>query len=194
MKCRFDLLTRALAGALVAGTLMACSRDAGSLGPVLGGHGEHAAFARNPAAETSPEVQKWLAGLRAATARFHRFEAARQAGYDARITPCMEQPGAGGMGYHYAHPLLIDAVVQEFAPEALLFEPQKNGNMRFVGVEYIVPFTAWTQPAPPVLHGLTFQANQEFQVWALHVWVGEHNPAGIFMNWNPRVHCGFAQD
>jgi hypothetical protein len=93
------------------------------------------------------------------------------------------------MGFHYGDTDLIDGTVEEFAPELLLFEPQKNGKLRFVGVEYIVPFTAWTEPEPPVLHGLTFHANNTFQVWALHAWVGQNNPAGIFQDWNPRINC-----
>jgi hypothetical protein len=104
----------------------------------------------------------------------------------------MEQAGAGGMGFHYGDTNLIDSTVEEFAPELLLFEPQKNGKLRLVAVEYIVPFTAWTEPEPPTLHGLSFHANDTFQVWALHAWVEQNNPAGIFQDWNPRISCKHA--
>jgi hypothetical protein len=96
------------------------------------------------------------------------------------------------MGFHCGDPGLIDGVVEELKPELLLYEPQKNGRLRLVAVEYVVPFTAWTQADPPSLHGLTFAANQTFQVWALHAWVWRHNPAGTFADWNPTVNCAHA--
>lgn len=170
-------------------TLAGCGPTNGAVAPDVTSHGHDAAFARY---EDSPEVQKWLAGLRNAIAPFHRFDAAVAAGYSAQITPCMEEPGVGGMGFHYGDPNIIDSTVEEFAPELLLYEPQGNGKLRLVAVEYIVPFTAWTEADPPTLHGLTFHANNTFQVWALHAWVAQHNPAGIFQDWNPRINCNNA--
>jgi hypothetical protein len=164
-------------------TLAACDRQSE---PVAVPHNTSHGMAQSV---NSSEVNQWLAGLRAALAPFHRFEAATAAGYNAQITPCMELAGAGGMGFHYGDTRLIDAKVEEFAPELLLYEPQKNGRLRLVAVEYIVPFDAWTQPEPPSLHGLTFHANNTFKVWALHAWVWQHNPAGLFTDWNPRISC-----
>jgi hypothetical protein len=137
----------------------------------------------------SREVVSWLTRLHARNARFHRFESATRAGYDTQITPCMEDPALGGMGFHYGNGSLIDGEVDEFAPEVLLYEPQRNGKLRLVGVEFIVPFSAWTEQEPPELHGLTFKANETFQVWALHAWVFRYNPTGVFSDWNPRVNC-----
>ena len=75
-------------------------------------------------------------------------------------------------------------------PELLLYEPEKNGKLRFVGVEYIVPFTDIPSTAPaPTLLGQRFAQVPEFQVWGLHIWVGRHNPSGIFAPWNPKVSC-----
>ena len=70
----------------------------------------------------------------------------------------------------------------------------ERASLRLVAVEYIVPFTAWTDPDPPVLHGLVFHANQTFQVWALHAWVFHHNPSGMFADWNPDVSCEEVSD
>ena len=137
-----------------------------------------------PVADLGPR----LAELRRAVAKFHDFDAAQRAGYTARITPCMES-APGGMGYHFAKPELIDGVVIEGRPEVLLYEPQGNGRLRFVGVEFIIPFTAWTSTEPPVLYGQTLARNLTFEVWALHVWVGRENPTGIFSDWNPKVTC-----
>jgi hypothetical protein len=182
----------ALVAAGLLATLTACGDAPGSVATPDVAHNSHVAFAKQPAGAPSPEVQKWLAGLRATIAGFHRVEAAAEAGYTTDITGCLEEPGVGGMGYHYADTNLIDDVVEEFKPELLLYEPQKNGKLRLVAVEYIVPFTAWTTPTPPVLHGLTFHANQTFQVWALHAWVFHHNPAGMFADWNPTINCAHA--
>lgn len=136
-------------------------------------------------------VHAWLGALRAAIAPYHRFEVAGEAGYTVSLTPCMESPGVGGMGFHYGDVTRIDGTVEPLAPEVLLYEPQKNGGMRLVGVEFLVPLAASPNVAPQI-HGIPFHANEAFQVWALHVWVGRHNPSGTFVDWNPNVTCEHA--
>jgi hypothetical protein len=132
-----------------------------------------------------------LAGLRKSTARFQRLEAAAGAGWGAQITNCMDLPGTGAMGFHYGNVGLIDGVPQEFAPELLVYEPQKNGRLRLVAVEFVVPFTAWTGDEPPALHGVAFHRNETFQLWVLHAWIWKNNPLGIFADWNPQASCEF---
>ena len=139
----------------------------------------------------SGEVQRQVADLRAVTAAFHDFDAAAKAGWGTQITGCFSDP-QGGMGYHYGNPDLIDGVVEAMKPELLLYEPQKNGKLRFVAVEYVVPFTAWTAAAPPELYGQSFHRNEAFGLWVLHVWHFRENPRGIFTDWNPRVSCDYA--
>ena len=133
--------------------------------------------------------------LRAATARFHDIAVAEKAGYEIPLTGCYvdELTGQGAMGYHFGKGSAIDATVDELEPEALLYEPQKNGRPRLVGVEFIVPFTHVpdTSPAPRAF-GLDFKRNYVFNVWALHVWVWKNNPSGIFADWNPDVTCAYA--
>ena len=146
----------------------------------------HEATSRPAVAETG--VAQALARVRRATAPFHRLEQARAAGWDTDITGCMEHPEFGGMGHHYANLELLDDQVELERPEALLYEP-RNGSMRLVAVEYIVPFDAWEEPDPPSLFGRDFVANEGFQVWALHAWIWRDNPAGMFEDWNPRVSC-----
>jgi hypothetical protein len=138
-----------------------------------------------------------IAQLRAATARFHDLEAAKDAGYNVALTACYEDEvnGEGAMGYHYGKPSIINATVNQLEPEALLYEPQKNGRPRLVGVEYIVPFTVVSEDSPPPrAFGLNFKKNFVFNVWALHVWVWKNNPSGIFADWNPNVTCDNAPD
>ena len=143
----------------------------------------------------APAVQRDLARARAATAQFHRFERAEPAGHDFLfLDMCMENQPAGGMGYHYVNlGLLLDGVVEVERPEALMYEPGPNGQMRLVGLEYVIRGEDWTSPDPPVLFGREFVLNQ-FDLWALHVWIWKHNPApdGVFADWNPTVSCEYA--
>jgi hypothetical protein len=136
-----------------------------------------------------PDLDKKLAELRRSTDRYQRFSEAQADGYTVEVTPCMEDATRGGMGYHFAKETLIDGGVIEARPEVLLYEPHGNGRMRLVGVEFIIPFTAWTATEPPTLYGQTFAQNETFKVWALHVWVWRKNPKGMFADWNPKVDC-----
>ena len=135
-------------------------------------------------ARLSASVRSDLALLRRVTAKFHEFDEATEAGWSAQITPCMVDPGgAGGMGFHYGNTSLIDGT-------ARVDQPEKNGRLRLVAVEYIIPYTFHSRDAaPPVLFGQKFIQNDVFQLWGLHAWVWKDNPSGIFANWNPRVNC-----
>lgn len=138
----------------------------------------------------SAEVNRDIARLRAATAKFHQFETAVAAGWSEQITQCFENADVGGMGFHYGNLGLFDGRVDVLEPELLLYEPQKNGNMRLVAVEYVVPFSVRPRTAPPPqLYGQSFMPNDPFQIWALHVWHERHNPRGMFADWNPQVNC-----
>jgi hypothetical protein len=152
----------------------------------------HASHAGPLHAAAAGGSERDIARLRALTASFHNFEAAVKAGWGTKITECFSDARLGGMGYHYGNTALIDGVVDAQKPELLLYEPQKNGKLRFVAVEYIVPFTAWTAPQPPKLYGQSFHRNEAFGLWVLHVWHFRHNASGIFADWNPDVSCDFA--
>jgi hypothetical protein len=137
------------------------------------------------------DVNQDLARLRQVTASFHDFNTASNAGWKTQITPCMTDPGgAGGMGFHYGNTALIDGTATVEKPQLLLFEPEKNGNLRLVAVEYIIPYTFVPRSAtPPRLFNQDFQQVDAFQLWGLHAWVWRDNPSGIFASWNPRVNC-----
>lgn len=141
-------------------------------------------------ARLAPEVRRQLAELRAATAPYHRFEHAVESGYNVDLTGCRENPLVGGMGHHYGNLELVDGDLRVTEPEVLLYEPQRNGRMRLVGVEYIA--TGDESGPPPTLMGETFVWNTEFGVWTLHAWVWKHNPSGVFTDWNPTVSCEHA--
>jgi hypothetical protein len=137
------------------------------------------------------DVNQDLARLRQVTASFHDFNTASNAGWNTQITPCMtDAGGAGGMGFHYGNTALIDGTATVDKPQLLLFEPEKNGNLRLVAVEYIIPYTFVPRSAtPPRLFNQDFQQVDAFQLWGLHAWVWRDNPSGIFASWNPQVNC-----
>ena len=152
----------------------------------------HAHSAPTGPVALSEDAQKDLARLRAFTAAFHQFDVAVARGWGTQITECFSDQTLGGMGFHYGNTALIDGAVDVLEPELLLYEPQKNGKLRLVAVEYIVPLDAWTGAEPPQLFGQTFSKNDAFQIWALHVWHERNNPRGMFADWNPKVTCADA--
>ena len=141
--------------------------------------------------------QSGLAAVRAATAKYHRVEVAVADGY-VRTPVCASSP-AGGMGVHYVNPgLRHDATFDPVRPEVLLYEPQKNGQMRLVAIEYVVTRALWDAAHPgttPTFLGQPFfrsfgpAAHGEPDHYELHVWLWRHNPSGMFAQWNPAVTC-----
>ena len=149
-----------------------------------------------PAAGNNPsQVQKDLSWLRRATAPFHDLQQGVDAGWDTDITGCLDDP-AGAMGHHFANfdALLDGGAIEVARPETLIYEPEADGSMRLVAVEYLILESDLPRTAPaPELLGQHFHFNELFGVWALHAWVWRHNPAGMFEDWNPNVSCEFAQ-
>ena len=173
--------------------LLACEDHPGTLAP------DGAASVEARAANASAASQ--IAQLRRLVAPFHDFQTASDAGWSAPITTCLvagdlpSTPGSGAMGFHFGNVAFIQdgGVVDLLQPELLLYEPEKNGKLRFVGVEYIVPFTDHpASAAPPTLLGQPFAQVPEFGVWGLHIYVGRENSSGIFAPWNPKVSCAHA--
>lgn len=166
--------------------ITACGPDAVSRPEGEHVHPEARLAGQGPAATIGPE----LAAVRAATAPFRDLAVANARGWTLEITGC--RAGAeGGMGFHLGKEALLDTILDPRQPEVLLYEPQRNGSPRLVGVEYIVPRAAWTGAAPPVLFGREFPYIEEFDVYGLHVWVWRENPGGMFAANNPRVSCAF---
>jgi hypothetical protein len=146
-----------------------------------------------------------LAAARAATARFHNLNVATAAGYglfvDAAGIACIANPPLGTMGIHYVNGTYVgDAVVDATTPEALVYEPQRNGGRKLVALEYIVFQGAWegahgAGAAAPSLFGQEFHlvpAGNRYGIpafYELHAWIWKPNPSGMFFEWNPRVSC-----
>lgn len=147
----------------------------------------------NPVFHHSPDIERDLAALRQVTAPFHRFEAAKNAGWTVLVPECRDNQPDGGMGWHYANPAYIDGSLDVREPEALIYEPQEKGSLSLVGIEYVVPFSILPPEADaPVLFGQTFKHNFGDELWMLDVWAWRANPEGMFATWNPTVSCEYA--
>jgi hypothetical protein len=120
-------------------------------------------------------------------------------------TPCVTGPDFGAMGVHLINHTFVDGDLNPAKPEALIFEPQSDGHLRIVGVEYIVPKDAWDAKHPavpgfpdprPSLYGhlLNFVGSPNRYgivggFFEIHVWAYEDNPRGALHDWNPDVTC-----
>ncbi len=128
-----------------------------------------------------------------ATARFRDIAVARTAGYTSQYPPGCAQSPDGAQAFHYLNPALVDATVELLRPELLVYEPQPDGSLQLIGVDYVVPLDAWTTDQPPTLLGVPFLRNEPLGVWALHIWAWRPNPSGMFAAWNPKVSCAHAR-
>jgi hypothetical protein len=146
-----------------------------------------AAITRQFAKQANAEAE--ITTLRQVTARYHQLEAAEADGF-VLLHPCEERGDEGPVGTVYVHiGRLLDGVIDPALPDALIYEPSKNGREKLVGVEFAIPYGLWTEPTPPAFLGATFQDEEEFGVFALHVWVWRNNPNGMFEETNPLVSC-----
>ncbi|HSJ64116.1 MAG TPA: hypothetical protein VK922_09535, partial [Gemmatimonadaceae bacterium] len=151
-------LTSTLGCALLGLVLASCSDGAEPISPEMAA-ADHAAHEAPAMGNLSADYNKQLADLRRATAPFHNFDKAVEAGWSLQFTPCIMNPGqTAGMGYHYVNEdLADDATLNVTQPEALLYEPDASGKLRLVAVEYIIPFSVHPSTAePPELFGLQF--------------------------------------
>jgi hypothetical protein len=142
-----------------------------------------------------------LAAARAATARYHNAHPGYSLLTDAAGIACIDNPGEGGMGIHYVNGALVgDGKVSAATPELVVYEPLAGGRQRLVAAEYVVLQAAWDaqHDEAPELFGREFelvQAGNRYGLpafYELHAWLWQHNPAGMFEDWNPRVTCEHA--
>ena len=152
-------------------------------------------------------AKRQLAAARRATARFHRLSRAEAAEYarlpaGAPLHECIDEDidlddtdGTPAMGIHWINGALLDGKVSARAPEVLVYEPQADGSLDLVAVEYVVFESDWTGATPPTLFGRPFHhfdAPNRYDLppfYALHAWIWDRNPAGLFANFNPTVSC-----
>jgi hypothetical protein len=141
------------------------------------------------------------------TAKYLDLSRAQADGYtkllDTQGIACIDEPGMGAMGIHYVKGAFVgdpnnpDTVLDPARPEAVVYEPQRNGKQRLVALEYVVFQDAWdaAHSSPPSLFGQQFMLTpspNRFGLpafYSLHAWIWKQNPSGLFAMWNPQVHC-----
>lgn len=126
--------------------------------------------------------------VRAANDRFQDVSVAVSEGYSP--IPCDSAPGGGGMGIHYVNPAYMkDATLDVARPQAVMYEPQDDGSLKLIAVEYI----AFKGPASIEGHLMNFNnAPNSYGLdpfYELHVWAWKPNPLGTFADDNPDVSC-----
>ena len=154
----------------------------GMLGSAMAHESHDGVAANNPLAEK----------VRAVNARFADVNAATAEGY-API-PCVSGIDGGAMGIHYVNGKLVDddGAIDIAKPEAVMYEPQADGTMQLVAVEYI------SLKGPANLDGHLFSFTNSPNryglppFYELHVWAWRDNPAGTFADMNPDVSCDAA--
>jgi hypothetical protein len=142
-------------------------------------------------ATTSDADNPLLDHVRQANARFSDVAIAKQEGYQP--IPCASSPQGGAMGVHYVNAAYLkDGIIDIGRPEAVMYEPQPDGSMQLVAVEYI----AFEGPASIEGHLFNFNpAPNRYGLdpfYELHVWAWKDNPVGPFADNNPDVTCAAA--
>lgn len=145
-----------------------------------------------------------LNAARAATARFHAIANAEAAGYGlppagVPLHECISSLNdTGAMGFHLINGGLLDASVDATTPEALVYAPDTHGKLKLVALEYVVFKADWDAAHPgttPELFGEMFTetpAPNRYDIpafYALHVWLWNSNPVGLFAPFNRSVSC-----
>jgi hypothetical protein len=144
------------------------------------------------AAHERPTQWGELRQVQRVTARYHSLRAAQRDGFAAfsldpnnpDVPTCFDSPD-GGMGVHYVRH--IDDVLDANDPEALVYEVERDGHVKLVAVEYIVPEEFVDPDAPPMLFGEMLHHHPFLPVYILHAWIWKTNPDGRFADFNPRV-------
>jgi len=98
------------------------------------------------------------------------------------------------MGYHYFNKALIDDLVVDVErPEGLVYTSGPEGQLQLVAVEYVVPGAGSNPPGvsePPTVLGMPMHILvPAVGFYIQHVWVWSHNPAGLYVDWNPELTC-----
>jgi hypothetical protein len=129
----------------------------------------------------------------------------------APVLGCVSGSDHGAMGIHYVNgsllsgeTLLSDGQLDPTKPQALIYEPQPNGELKLVGAEFIILASALPPNAAPQVNGhlmLYIDGPTSSRpkatpnryglpaLFELHVWAWRDNPQGNFVDWNDHVSC-----
>ena len=125
-------------------------------------------------------------------------------------------PALGAMGHHYVNPILLGLTAPVGGrvngtgtytgvnpPPILLYAPDGHGGLKLVGIELLVFAAAWDaeNKQPPKYRGREYnymannpatpgdEAHGFMPHYDLHIWLFEHNPSGLYAQWNPALGC-----
>lgn len=148
--------------------------------------------------KTQPEGQgdqsKLTEIVRNATQQYQDVTKAAAAGYGPALG-CVSGSDHGAMGIHYVNGSLLNGPIDPTHPQALIYEPQENGELKLVGVEFIILASALPPNSAPQVEGhlmLFVDGPNRYGLPAffeLHVWAWRDNPKGPFVDWNDHVSC-----
>ena len=118
------------------------------------------------------------------------------------VLGCVSGSDHGAMGIHYVNGKLVNGGtlltgenLDPTRPQALIYEPSSNGQMKLVGVEFVILASALPPNATPQVEGHLMQfidGPNRYGLPAffeLHVWAWRDNPQGPFVDWNDHVTC-----
>jgi hypothetical protein len=148
--------------------------------------------------KTQPQGQgdqdKLVEIVRNATQQYQDVTKVTAAGYSP-VLGCVSGSDHGAMGIHYVNGSLINGPIDPTQPQALIYEPQSNGELKLVGVEFIILASALPPNSAPQVEGhlmLYIDGPNRYGLPAffeLHVWAWRDNPQGPFVDWNDHVTC-----
>lgn len=123
------------------------------------------------------------------------------------------------MGHHYVNPRLLGLTAPVNGrvngtgtytgvnpPAILLYAPDSSNGLKLVGIEMLVFAQAWhaEHKQPPKFRGREYnfmadnpatpqdEAHGFMPHYDLHIWLFEHNPSGLYAQWNPALSCSTA--
>jgi hypothetical protein len=129
------------------------------------------------------QQRKLVHTLRDVTEEYRSLDEAMEDGYK-KASECVDKPGVGAMGFHYAKNSWIDGKTDARKPEVLVYMPNKHGQYKLVAVEFLS-----TAKKRPEIAGLKFENGPFPGTFALHAWVWRDNPDGMFAAYNPDLKC-----
>jgi len=154
---------------------------------------------QNTARQGQGSQDKLVEIVRNATVQYlDDVNAATAAGYSPALG-CVSGPDHGAMGIHYVKSSLVNGPIAPTQPQALIYEPQPNGELKLVGVEYIILAGALPPNSAPQVEGhlmVFVDGPNRYGLppfYELHVWAWRDNPKGPFVDWNNHVSCASDQ-
>ena len=128
------------------------------------------------------------------------------------VLDCVSGSDHGAMGVHYVNLSMLNGEtligngqqLDPTKPQALIYEPQSNGEMKLVGAEFVILASALPPGAAPEVEGhlmLYIDGPSASRpkatpnryglpaLFELHVWAWKDNPQGSFVDWNNHVTC-----